>query len=343
MNMTVSELAARIGAELEGGGAGVAAGVSGLENIEQDHVVYIENERAAAALAGASPAAVICGLKDSVPGFTLLRAKNPKLSFARALEVFHPKAKPEAGAHPAAVVEAGAEIAASASIGALCFVGASAKVGEGTVLSPGCHIGAGAVVGKDCLLHPGAKVLDGCSLGDRVILQANVVIGGDGFGYVETPEGRIKIPQVGNVVIEDDVEIGANSAVDRATMGTTRIGRGTKIDNLVQVGHNVEIGANSVLCGQAGIAGSSTLGAGVVLAGQVGVGDHIKIGDGAVLGGKAGVSSDVPDGVFYSGFPARPHTETLRIFAALKKLPELVREVNRLKKAHEKEDAGDKD
>lgn len=336
--ITVEELAKKIGGTVDGDCCVVVAGISDIEDVRDGCAVYVENAYSAARLVGKNPAVVICGEGLKLEGFNLIRVKNPKVGFAQALAVFHPSKMPPKGIHPSAVVEEGARVDASASVGALCFVGRGAEIGAEAVISSSCHVGEDARIGEGCLLHPGVRVLDGCVLGRRVILNSNVVIGGDGFGFAQDGGRHVKVPQVGNVVIEDDVEIGANSAVDRATIGSTVIGSGTKIDNLVQVGHNVKIGKNCILCGQAGLSGSCVLEDGVVLAGQVGVGDHIRIGAGSILGGKAGVATDIPPGVFYSGFPARPHTETLRIFSTLKRLPKIAKDVDKLMKIHEEPD-----
>lgn len=323
--MTIKELAERIGGEVEGDAGREALGVCSLDEIRDGCVVFIEKQKDdGGLLAGKDLSAVICSKTAQIEGQTLIRCANPKMAFALALGVFHPPHKPAPGVHPTAVVEEGAEVDPAASVGPNCFVGAGAKIGAGAVLRANVVVGPRAVVGKDCLLHPNVTVLDECVLGDRVILHSGVVIGADGFGFVEEGGRRTKVPQVGRVIVEDDVEIGANSAVDRATMGETRIGRGTKIDNLVQVGHNVHIGEDCVLCGEVGISGSCRIGSRVILGGQAGVSDHIKIGDNVLIGGKTGVIADIPSGVFYSGFPARPHRENMKMHALLKKLPEII-------------------
>jgi UDP-3-O-[3-hydroxymyristoyl] glucosamine N-acyltransferase len=221
-----------------------------------------------------------------------------------------------------------ARIGSGVSIAAGATVEAGAVVGARTVLSSGTFVGRGAVLGADCYLHPNAAVLERCRIGARCILQAGAVVGSDGFGYVWDGERHRKIPQLGIVRIEDDVEVGANTAIDRATLGETVVGRGTKIDNLVQVGHNVVVGEHSILCGQAGIAGSARLERRVTLAGQVGVNDHITIGEGSIATGQAGVTGNLPAGGVFSGMPAAPHREFLRRAALVARLPELARRLD---------------
>lgn len=336
---TVRELAERIGGAVEGDPGRVVAGVCPLADIRKDCVTFLEKQRDAGTLEGKAPAAVICTRAAKVEGQTLIRSDNVKLSFALAVEFFHPYKKPPAGVHPAATVDPTAMVDPSAAVGPNCCVAAGAKIGAGTVLTANVFIGSGAVVGRDCLIYPGVNVLDHCEIGDRVILHSGVVIGADGFGYVWDGERHRKVPQAGRVVVEDEVEIGANSAVDRATLGITKIGRGTKIDNLVQVGHNVQVGEHCIICGCVGISGSAEIGNRAVLGGQVGVSDHVKIGDGAILGGKSGVTDDVPAGAFYSGFPARPHRETMKTLSALKKLPNIIEKLKSLDVETKKSDA----
>jgi len=247
------------------------------------------------------------GEKESLPGRTLLRCKNPYAAFARALSLLHPAPEPTAGIHPTAVTGSNCEIAVSASIGPYVVLGEGVHIGGRTSVGAGCVIGSGARLGEGCRLHPRVVLYDRTVLGDRVILHAGCVVGSDGFGYAREGREHVKIPQVGRVVLESDVEIGANSTVDRGTLEETRIGRGTKIDNLVQVAHNVVTGEGCILVAQSGISGSTRLGDHVILAGQSGAVGHITIGDGARVGAKSAVTKDVPPGVFVTGHPAREH------------------------------------
>jgi UDP-3-O-[3-hydroxymyristoyl] glucosamine N-acyltransferase len=328
MTTTVGKLAEITGGVTEGDAGRAVAGVCPLSEAKEGYATFVENQKAVALLEGKNPAVVICGGKIAVEGQTLIRSDNPRLSFALAINFFHPRKKPDPGIHPSAVVDPAAVVDAAAVVGPNCCVAARARIGAGTVLLANVYIGADAVVGMDCFLNPNVSVMERCEIGDRVILHSGVVVGADGFGFVWDGERHRKVPQVGNVVIEDEVEIGANSAVDRATLGETRIGRGAKIDNLVQIGHNVSVGEHAILCGCVGISGSVRIGARAILGGQAGVSDHVEIGEGAMIGGKAGVTDNVPPGVFYSGFPARPHRENMKTLSALVKLPDLVEKIN---------------
>jgi UDP-3-O-[3-hydroxymyristoyl] glucosamine N-acyltransferase len=260
----------------------------------------------------------------------LLLAADPGLALLELLRLFHPEPAVAAGIHPTAVVAPGARVAASASVGPYVVVGEGASIGDGAVLHPFVCVGAAASVGAGAVLHPHAVLYPGASIGARVVLHAGVVVGADGFGYIARGGRHLKVPQVGTAVIEDDVEVGANSAIDRATLDETRIGAGTKIDNLVQVGHNVRVGRASILCGQAGIAGSATLGDGVVLAGQSGVSNRVTVGDGARVGGKSAVFDDVAPGVQVAGVPAIDARRWRRQVAMLQRLPEIRRRLKAL-------------
>jgi UDP-3-O-[3-hydroxymyristoyl] glucosamine N-acyltransferase len=266
---------------------------------------------------------------------------SPQLGLAQWLEVFRPAARASRGIARGAFVHRSARIGPGASIEAGATVAEGARVGPRTRLRAGSFVGEGAEIGADCVLGPGSAVLAGCHVGDRCILQPGAVVGSDGFGYVWDGAGHRKIPQIGIVRVEDDVEIGANAAIDRATLGETVIGRGTKIDNLVQIGHNVSVGEHSILCGQAGVGGSSRIGRGVTLAGQVGVSDHVTVGDRAVLTGQAGIARKgrVDAGAVLSGMPALPHREFLkraalvgRLEAALERLAALEAAMAKIKK-----------
>ena len=282
---TLAELAERSGGRAEGDRGFVLSGVAGLSEAGPRDVTFVEGARQLPAAAAGCAGAVFLPAGLELPGRNLIRVDNPRLAFAEALALFHPAPRPPAGVHPSAVVEPGAVVDPTASVAAFCFVGAGARIGARAVLHPFVHVGPDAAIGAETLLHPGAIVRERVSLGARVIVHPGAVIGSDGFGYVFDGRGHRKIPQVGTVEIGDDVEIGAGTTVDRATTGATRIGRGTKIDNLVQIGHNVTIGEHVIVVSQVGISGSATIGDGAVLAGQVGVADHAAIGAGARVGG----------------------------------------------------------
>jgi len=265
----------------------------------------------------------------------VLRVAAPQQAMIDLLLLFHPTPPLVSGVHPSAIIAGDARVDAAAAVGPLVVVEAGARVASGTRVGAFAFVGAGVEVGEDCVLGPHVTLLAGARLGRRVIVHAGSVIGADGFGFAFDGARHRKIPQTGGVIIEDDVEIGANCAIDRATFGHTIIRRGTKIDNLVQIGHNVEVGEHSILVAQVGVSGSSRLGRGVVLAGQVGVADHVSVGDGALVGAQAGVPSDVEAGGRYLGTPARPIVEAKRIFAAESRLPELLQRVRALERTVE--------
>jgi UDP-3-O-[3-hydroxymyristoyl] glucosamine N-acyltransferase len=256
----------------------------------------------------------------------LIRAPAPRQSFFRIAELFAPGPDVE-GVHPSAVIDPTAILGRDVAVGANAVIAAGVHVGDCSRIGAGCYLGPGVTLGRDCVIEPNATIQRDSQLGDRCIVHSGAVIGGDGFGFNWDGSGHRKVPQLGRVVIEDDVDIGCNSCVDRATLGDTRIRRGTKIDNLVQVAHNTEIGAHVILISQAGVAGSSTVGAGAVVAGQVAISDHVNVGAGARIGGQSGVTKDVPAGATVFGTPARPMKDTLRELAALSQLPALLKQI----------------
>jgi UDP-3-O-[3-hydroxymyristoyl] glucosamine N-acyltransferase len=335
----LAQLASRLGCSLRGDGTVEVARVAGIAEAGPGDLTFVSGARYAPQLATTRATAVIVPANLETPLPSLV-SDNPYLAFARAVGILHPEAALPAGVHPSAVVHATAEVAADAHVGPLCVVGAGARVGARTVLHAHVVLYDGATVGADCRLHSGVQVRERCRLGDRVIVQNNAVIGGDGFGFAKDAEGRYqKIPQVGIVVVEDDVEIGALTAVDRAALHETRIGRGSKIDNLVQVGHSVAIGADSVLAGQVGIAGSTTLGERVTLAGQVGVAGHLTIGAGVVATAQTGIPNSVEAGRVISGYPAIDNREWLKASAVFAQLPELRKRVRELERQLDEREA----
>lgn len=332
--LTLGALAEHLGATLEGDPAAVVTGVADLQSARAGQVSFAGNPKYMSAVATSGATAVIVPQDAAIasPQPALLRVADADAAFAAACALFAPEpvVLPR-GVHPQACVSPEAKLGADVAIGAFAVVEAGAEIGAGTTLYPQTYVGHGAVIGRDCLLYPLTMVRERCVLGDRVILHSGAVIGSDGFGYTVGEGGvRTKIPQTGIVVLEDDVEIGANSAVDRARFGETRVGRGTKVDNLVQIAHNCVIGADSVLCGQAGMAGTTKLGRRVILAGQVGLAGHIQIGDDAVVGAQAGVAKDLPGGQMYLGSPAVPRMEFGKSLAHVAGLPKLKEQLKEL-------------
>jgi UDP-3-O-[3-hydroxymyristoyl] glucosamine N-acyltransferase len=339
---TLGELAALVGGRIEGDAAFLVSGVASLAAAGTDQIAAFHHPRYRDQLRQTKAGALVVGAEvaasEDVAGKNLLVAGEPYLAFARISVLFHDRRVAHPGIHPSAVVDPKARVHPGAEISALAYVGPGTQVGARTIVHTGVILESDVRVGEDCLLHSRSVVREGCVLGDRVILEAGAVVGSDGFGYAFDPQGsgrgpeHIKIPQMGIVVLEDDVELGANACVDRAALGETRIGHGTKIDNLVQVAHNVSIGPNSILCAQAGIAGSSELGAGVILGGQAGVAGHLRLHDGAKLGAQSGVMDDIPKDEAWGGFPAHPLNDWFRTAAAVRRLPSLLKEIARLRK-----------
>jgi UDP-3-O-[3-hydroxymyristoyl] glucosamine N-acyltransferase len=326
------ELAGRLGCELLGDGETDVAGVAGLEQAGPGDLTFLANPRYAQKLATTRASAVIVarGQESALPR---LVSDNPYLSFASAVALLRPPLAPEPGVDPSARVHPTAQLGPGVHVGALAVVGANVRIGARSVLRPHVVLYEGVEVGEDCVLHSGVHVREGCRLGHRVVVQNGAVIGGDGFGFAKDGDGRYqKFPQVGIVVIEDDVEIGALTAIDRAALGETRIGRGSKLDNLVQVGHSVSVGANTVLCGQVGIAGSSRVGSNVTLAGQVGVAGHLTIGYGVIATAQTGIPSSVEKGKVVSGYPAIDNRAWLKSSAVFARLPELQRRLRELER-----------
>ena len=341
MRLSLGDLAARIGAEVRGDRSRCIDGVAGLAEAAPAQVAFYANKRYFQELCATRAGAVILAAADvgHVPaGAVGLVVREPYVAFAKASAIFHTELSLRPGVHQGAYVDPSAEVHPTAAIAAGSSVGPGARIGARTALFSGARVLDGARVGADCTLWPGAVVRERCIVGDRVVLQPNAVVGSDGFGFAFDRDGdgngplHRKVPQAGIVRIEDDVEVGACTCIDRATLGETVVGRGTKIDNLVQVAHNVRVGPLSLLVAQCGISGSTQLGQGVILAGQSGIVGHLSIGDGARVGAQSGVTSDVADGETVSGTPAIPHREWLRMSVALPRMVDLLREVRRLTK-----------
>jgi UDP-3-O-[3-hydroxymyristoyl] glucosamine N-acyltransferase len=332
----LSELAAHVGGEIEGDRSLLIHGVNGLSEASSGDLAFYGNPRYWPQLKVTRASAVLVprGQKGgSRPGVAFVQVEAPHLAFARISALFHPVRRHGAGVSAQACVHPLAEVDPTASVMAFVTVEAHAKVGPRAVLYPGVYVGEAARVGADSVLFSNVTLRERCLVGDRVVVHASAVIGADGFGFAFDAAGpaHVKVPQAGIVRIEDDVELGAGTCVDRATTGETVIGRGSKVDNLVQIAHNVRVGPLSLICAQAGVSGSSELGAGVVLAGQVGVVGHIRVGDMAKVGAQSGVAHDVEAGQTVSGSPAMPHREWLKATTATRRLPELLCELRALK------------
>jgi UDP-3-O-[3-hydroxymyristoyl] glucosamine N-acyltransferase len=337
--MTVGELAEAVGGTVWGPDDVVITGAASVTEATPGDVVLAESAKYLAAAEKSRASAVVaadgsCGRKPTI------RVADPRRAFAEILRRLASQPKPpRPGIDPSCRVGARLTCGDGAAVGYGCWIGDDVTIGERTAIHPFVYLGDGVRIGADSVIYPRVVIYQESELGSRVTVHAGTVIGSDGFGYLQVGNELHKVPQIGKVIIEDDVEIGANVTIDRAKTGATRIGRGTKIDNQVQIAHNAKVGSGCVIVAQAGLSGSVELGNGVTIAGQVGIKEHVRIGDGAVVGGQAGVFGDLPAGGTYSGFPARPHREHLRAQAAFLRLPEtqkavvaLQKEVDRLKR-----------
>ncbi len=329
--MRLSELADWLELPWEGEEDPEIDAAAGFSDAGPGTITFVDTPALERRLADTTAGAVIARPGVACPR-PVIRAEQPRLVFARVLERFAPPLERvfPAGIHPSAVVAPEAELAEGVAVAPGCVIGPGARIGAGTRLGPRVVVEADAVIGRDCLLHAGAVVRERCRLGDRVVLQAGAVIGSDGFGYVPGPDGLYKIPQIGIVVLEDDVEVGANACIDRATTGVTRIGRGSKIDNLVQVGHNVRIGNWCAISAQSGISGSCVLEDRVTLGGQVGIADHLTVGEGARVAAQSGITRDVPPGQTVFGYPAVEFRRAFRQVALVQRLPALAQRLPEL-------------
>ncbi|VGO15372.1 UDP-3-O-acylglucosamine N-acyltransferase [Pontiella desulfatans] len=331
--MKLAEIAERLGGVLEGDGDVEIVAVAGLREARIGDISFLANPKYAAHVAETEASAVIVPSDwDRPTKCAIVRSENSDRAFALAAELFYEAVPaPQPGVHPTAVVHESVRLGEGVSIGANCTIEAGVEIGANTIVQSNCAVGYKAVIGDGCLLYPLVSIREFTEIGDRVIIHNGAVIGSDGFGYAVKEDGtRTKIPQIGIVVIGDDVEIGANVAIDRARFGKTKIGKGTKIDNLVQIAHNVVVGEHSVMCGQAGISGSTTIGSRVILAGQAGLAGHLEVGDGAIVGAQAGVMKDVPSKDFVIGSPAMSHLQTKKMIASLITLPKLKDKVKQL-------------
>jgi UDP-3-O-[3-hydroxymyristoyl] glucosamine N-acyltransferase len=328
--MKLLEIARRIGASAENVPAELEiTGVAGLDEAGATELSFLSNPRYTPQAATTRAAAIIVTTDFPANGRPLLRSPNPQLAYAKALELFYTPPRYPAGIHPTAVIAASARIGANPSIGAYAVIGEEVEIGANCTILPHVVIYGGARIGDNFFAHAHAVVREFCRLGDNVILQNGVIVGADGYGFARDGESWHKIVQSGTAVLGNDVEVQANACVDRATLGETRIGDGTKIDNLAQVGHGSKVGKNTMLCGQVGLAGSTRVGDNAILAGQVGIAGHCTIGDNAVITAQSGVSNDVPANAMISGSPAFDHRQCMRAVAVFAKLPELAKAIRK--------------
>ncbi len=327
---TLEELARSLDGKLHGPTDAVITGVSGLEAATPQQIAFLANVRYTAAARATRAGLVLIGPDAPSLPVPTLRVGDPYLAFAKAVALFHDAPHYAPGIHPTAVVADSARIGSRSHVGAYVVVMEGVEIAEGATILPHCVIYPGVRTGRNLLMHAHAVVRENCTLGDDVTLQSGVVIGGDGFGFAKQTSGRwLKIPQSGSVTIENSVEIQANACVDRASVGETRVGAGTKIDNLVQIGHGSTIGQDSLLCAQVGLAGSTKVGNSVILAGQVGVAGHCSIGDGAIATAQSGIPGDVEAGTTVSGYPAVESRKWLKSVAATNRLPDLLRNLKK--------------
>lgn len=332
MPLTAFEIASHIRGEIVGDATLGVTGIAAADLACEGDLTFAENEKYFAAAEKSAASVIVVGPGDSISQKTLIRVANVRIAIARLLPSLYPPEPHASGIHPSAFVHATAFVDPTAHIGANCAIGARAQVGARSVLMGGNHLGADASVGEDSCLHPNVVAYARTRIGHRVIIHAGTVIGSDGYGYVFDQGRHRKVLQIGNVVIEDDVEIGANAAIDRAAFGSTVIGAGAKLDNLVHVAHNVVMGKHCLVMGQCGFAGSTVLGDYAVVASQSGIAGHLKIGRQATVGAKSGVMRDVADGETVLGIPAQPHKQTKRQWIALQQLPEMSKRVRALER-----------
>lgn len=329
--MKLREIAQKLGCELRGDPDIEISRVAGIEEAAPGDLTFVANRKYVRFIKSTRASAIILGYDIPDIGTPSLRTDNPYLAFARALELFHRPPTPERGVHPTAVIAEDVKLGENASVGAYAVIGRGCVIGRNAVIHPHAVLYPGVVVGNDVVLHSHVTIRENCRLGNRVVVQNGSVVGSDGFGFAPEGDGTYyKIQQTGSVIVEDDVDIGACVAIDRAAVGETRIRRGAKIDNLVQVGHGCDVGENSVLAAQTGLAGSTRLGRNVQAGGQVGFAGHLTVGDGAVVTAQSGVPRDVPAGAVISGSPAIENAVWRRAVAAFAQLPDLLKRVREL-------------
>lgn len=333
MNIRADDIARHLEGQVIGDPSLELHGFAPADKSRPGDLTFAENATYFTRATQSAAAAILIDNEYNIPtDKTLIRVPSARIAFARVLPLFFPEPKPEPGVHPSSVIDPSAQIDASAHIGPHCVVGPHTRIGPGCILHGGNHIGPNCTLGSDCHLFPRVVLYSRCQLGDRVRIHSGTVVGSDGFGYVLDNGQHRKVPQVGQVIIHDDVEIGANVTIDRGALGSTIIGRGSKVDNLVQVAHNVTLGEHCLLVAQVGIAGSTKLGNYVTLGGQAGLSGHLKIGNRVSVAAQSGVMHDIPDGEKWFGYPAQPDRRTKRQILAIQQLPQLRRRIAELEK-----------
>lgn len=336
--MKVQDIASLLGGKVEGDGDAVIRGVNALATAGEGDLSFYSDRRYRAEVEKTRASALLVAEKTDLFKGAQIVVRNPAFAFAKAAALFAPPLPRFPGVSPQAFVGEDASLGHGVSVYPFVYLGKKSSVGDGTILYPGVFVGDGVRIGRGCVLYPGVVIMHGCILGDNVIVHAGSVIGSDGFGFVRDGGPSLKVPQLGIVQIDDDVEIGANNCIDRAALGRTWIKRGVKTDNLVQIAHNVVIGEDSIIVALTGIAGSSTIGRQVIIAGQVGVGDHLEIGDRVTIGPKAGIAKSISPGEVVLGAPAMPYLNYMRCNALFARLPELFDRLRSLEQRLDKED-----
>jgi UDP-3-O-[3-hydroxymyristoyl] glucosamine N-acyltransferase len=331
--MKLTEIAEFLSGELRGNGSVNITGIARIEDAGEGDITYISHPKYEKWLTKTDASCIIVSRNtDLSTTKTLLFVDEPTLAIVKLADLFYKRTPPIAGISPLADVSKDTVVDKTASISAFCVICSGCRLGKGTVLFPQVYLGEGSQVGDNCVIYPRVVIRENVRIKNRVVIHPGCVIGADGFGYIEKAGERVKIPHFGGVVIEDDVEIGANSTIDRATLGDTIIGKGTKIDNLVHIAHNVVIGENSVIVAQVGIAGSTEIGSNVIIAGQAGISDHLTIGNNVKIGAQSGVTKSVKNGEEISGYPAREHRRSKKAYALLMRLPEIYERFKKIEK-----------
>jgi len=333
MRLTLAQIAKIVGGEIVGDKSQVITGLSGLEEAQPGDLTFIAEDKYAALAKQTKASAIIAPRHFDISNISLIRTDNPSLAFATIAGHFSDEEKYKIkGVHPSAVIASDVVLSKNVAVGPCVVIDQGARIGDNTLINAGCFVGHHTTIGGDCVIYPNVTIRERVTIGNRVIIHSGSVIGCDGFGYIPVDGKHTKIPQIGIVVIEDDVEIGANVTIDRARVNKTVVGRGTKIDNLVQIAHNVVMGENCIIVSQVGISGSVTIGKGSVLGGQAGIAGHLHIGEGVTVTAKSGLAKSIPDFQVFAGYPARPFAENQRMNAMIHRLPKYIEKIQALEK-----------